>query len=769
MANFLIPVAIGIGANLLLSLFAPKPPVQQKGRIEDTGVPDAEYGKSLSYPFGKVRKEGLTMMWGIPLKEVVTTERQGGKGGGGGQTTEVYTYFLTAAYPIARKIGSVRRVWMNGVLVYNSETNDEKSLKFIEYTTIYIGNQTTPSSVIQSKESNPVPAFTGMSFLIFNNYPIANYDGTGFPAIDVEVIGESGDNPKIKDILKTICKLASRTDDQIDVTDIPDDYRIQGFDLLFDGTSFADQLEELMRAFFIVAREPKDKIIFKRQEQLSDPIFIPKSSFGSKKFGENPIDINEKKLTHFRETPSAVTVSGLNVLKNHETITVVAKDPSDTHTNELSFQTKLIDIDEFFMNTASRILFLGKTQSKTFSKMFLLPAWENLKVGDIIFTNDNNNYHQELMQITKKVRGVNYLIEIEATRFQGVEYLPNIPIDNEFQGVGYLPDISINNEFPPDNNTPRPYGRANAIPIECPIVNNSQDTDIGIYVAIEGNSSFSKGALFYSDDNGSSYDFAVGNVVNSVTGTVLSFSPNFNNASPNFIDDLNWIRVSMNSGQLEPVTLETFLSGKQLGWFSTGEIIAFKNAVIVSNNPLTFDISYTIRGVKGTEPAISKHIIGEKFVLLTNYLVRLPLNLSDINRKYLLKVVPNGLLETDIEDETTHTITLEGLKPFPCAVRGEKDNNDLIITWYRRTRLNGRWIDYIDIAYAAGELDSYVIKIYDGDTIKREWSVSSARSVVYTESQQIADWGSVQTAYTIRVFQNSSYPVPFKESLATII
>jgi hypothetical protein len=752
-ANFLIPVAIGIGANLLLSLFAPKPPTQQKGKIEDTGVPDAEYGKSLSYPFGKVRKEGLTMMWGIPLKEVVTSERQGGKGGGGGQTTEVYTYFLTAAYPIARKIGSVRRVWMNSVLVYNSETNDERSLKFIEHTTIYTGNQTTPSSVIQSKESNPVPAFTGMSFLVFNNYPIANYDGTGFPTIDIEVIGESGNNPKIKDILKTICKLAGRTDDQIDVTDIPDDYRIQGFDLLFDGTSFADQLEELMRAFFIVAREPKDKIIFKRQEQSSDPIFIPKSSFGSKKFGENPIDINEKKLTHFRETPSAVTVSGLNFLKNYETITVVAKDPSDTHTNELSFQTKLIDIDMFFMNTASRILFLGKTQSKTFSKMFLLPAWENLKVGDVIFTNDNNNYHQELMQITKKVRGVNYLIEIEATRFQG---------------VGYLPDIPIDNEFPPDNNTPRPYGRANAIPIECPIV-NSRDKDIGIYVAIEGNSGFTRGALFYSDDNGLSYDFAVGNVVNSVTGTVLSFSPNFNNASPSFIDDLNWIRVSMNSGQLEPVTLETFLSGKQLGWFSTGEIIAFKNAVIVSNNPLTFDISYTIRGVKGTEPAISRHIIGEKFVLLTNYLVRFPLNLSDINREYLLKVVPNGLLETDIEEEVSHTITLEGLKPFPCAVRGEKGNNDLIITWYRRTRLNGRWIDYIDIAYASGELDGYVVRIYDESTVKREWSVSSARSVVYTEAQQIADWGSVQSAYTVRVFQNSSYPVPFKESLATIL
>lgn len=751
MANFLIPIAVGIGANLLLSLFAPKPPTQQKGKIDDTGVPSSEYGTSLSYPFGRVRKDGLTMMWGLPLKEVKTRKRQGGKGGGG-QTTEVFTYFLTAAYPIAKNIGSVRRVWMNGVLVYNSETNDKKSQKFLEYTTIYTGNQTTPSSVIQSIESNPVPAFTGMSFLLFNKYPIANYNGTGFPKVDVEVLGESGEEPKIKDILKTICKIAGKKDSQIDITDVPADYQIRGFDLLFDGTSFADQLEELMRAFFIVARESKDKIIFKKQEQTSEPIFIPRSSFGSKKFGENPIDFDEKKLTHFRETPSTVTISGKNVLKNHENITVIAKDPSDIHTNELSFQTKLIDTDNLFMSVASKILFLGKTQSKTYSKMFLLPAWENLKVGDLIFTNNDDNPHQDLLQITKKIRGVNYLLEIEAVRFQG---------------VGYLPDTPADNEFPPDNNDPLPYGFANAIPIECPII-DSRDTDIGIYVAIQGNSSFKTGGLFYSDDGGANYDF-VTSVISSVTGTVLSFSSNFNNSSPAFIDELNWIRVEMNSGDLNPVTLNSFLSGKQLGWFSTGEIIAFKNAVIVSNNPLIFDISYTIRGVKGTESAIPKHIVGEKFVLLTDYLVRLPLNLFDINREYLLKVVPSGLDEPDVENTVSYVIRLEGLKPFPSAVRGEKDNNDVIISWYRRTRLNGRWVDYVDIAYAPGELDSYVVRIYDGTVIKREWSVASARTVVYTEAQQIADWGSIQSTYTVRVFQNSSYPVPFKEALPTIV
>lgn len=842
MANFLIPVAIGLASNLLLSLFAPKPPTQQKGKIEDTGVPNAEYGVSLSYPFGRVRKDGLTMFWALPLKEVKTKTRQGGKGGGG-QTTEEFTYFMTCAFLIAREIGSVRRVWLNNTLVYGQDSG-ERSAKFSEHCTIYTGNQTTPSSVIEGKESNPVPAFTGYSYLVFDNYPIAEFEGTGFPRVDVEVIGESGENPKVKDIIKTICRIAKIEESKIDINDIGDQ-TVEGFDLLFDGTTFADQIEEFMRAFFIVAREPKDKIVFKRQES-SDLTFIPRDSLGAKKFGEKPIDIDEKKLLHFREIPSAVVVSGKNVLNDYNDISVTAIDPSAIHTNELSINTRLISTDNLFISTASKILFLSKIQSKTYSKMFLLPAWDNLKVGDLIYTDSDQNTHKEVLQITKKVRGSNYLIEIEAARYQGYatlsqytnsftfNYYPssttviqnsvsfqitstsdNLRVETTLpagqtssssntyfnvydqndnlifqQQTGYgiassslqtvqtsigtnevtndfIPTVVVNNSFT-STETPRPYGQATAIPFEIPIVEN-RDTDIGLYIAIDGDSNFRTGGLFYSNDNGLSYSLATSVFGKSTIGTVLSFSSQFNNSSPHFIDTTNLIRIRMDSGELEPVTLEAFLSGKQLGWFSSGEIIAFKNATIVSSNPLTFDISYMIRGVKGSEFYIDKHTVGERFVLLTDYLIRLPIELYNINQQARFKVAPTGLSEPEIEEPTPYTIKLEGLKPFSASVRGQKSGSDLIISWYRRTRLDGRWTDYVDVPYAAGELDSYVVRIYDGATVKREWSVASTRSVIYTQTQQIADWGSIQSAYTVRVFQNSSYPVPFKESLATIV
>jgi len=755
-ANFFIPLTIGLASNLLLSLFAPKPPTQQKGKIEDTGVPNAEYGNSLSYPFGRVRKDSLTMFWALPLKEVKTKKRQGGKGGGG-QTTEEFTYFMTCAFLIGREIGSVRRVWLNNTLVYGQDSG-EKSTKFSEHCTIYTGNQTTPSSVIQGKESNPVPAFTGYSFMLFDNYPIAEFGGSGFPRVDVEVIGESGENPKVKDIIKTICKIAKIEDSKIDISDIGNQ-TVEGFDLLFDGTTFADQIEEIMRTFFIVAREPKDKIVFKRQES-SSLTFVPRNSLGAKKFGEKPIDIDEKKLLHFREIPSAVVVSGKNVLNDYNDVSVTAIDPSAVHTNELSINTRLIATDNLFISTASRILFLSRIQSKTYSKMFLLPAWDDLKVGDLIYTDSDQNTHKEILQITKKVRGSNYLIEIEATRYQG--YTSGGEPTSSF-----IPTVTVNNSFA-STESPRSYGQATAISFEIPIIEN-RDTDIGLYIAIDGNSDFRTGGLFYSDNNGSSYSLATSVFGKSTIGTVLSFSSKFNNSSPHFIDTANLIRIRMDSGELEPVTLETFLSGKQLGWFSTGEIIAFKNATIVSSNPLTFDISYMIRGVKGTEFYINQHTVGERFVLLTDYLIRLPIELYNINQQARFKVVPSGLSEPEIGEPIPYTIRLEGLKPFPASVRGQKSGDDVIISWYRRTRLNGRWMDYIDIAYAAGELDSYTVRIYDGATVKREWVVTAVRSVIYTESQQIADWGSIQSAYTVRVFQNSSYPVPFKESLATII
>lgn len=247
MANFLIPTAIGLGANLLLTLLAPSGPRQQKGKIEDTGVPDAEFGFSLSLPFGRVRKKGLPMMWALKLKE----RRKVSGGKGGGTQIETFSYFLTAAYPIAREISSVRRVWMNRILVYSSESDDPRSERFLEHCTIYTGDQTTPSSVIQENEPDyPIPVFKGWSYMAFDDYPIAEYEGSGFPQIEVEVVGQSGENPKVKDILVRICEIAGIAENKVDVSGVPDDLEIEGFDLLFEGTSFADQIGELLRAFF---------------------------------------------------------------------------------------------------------------------------------------------------------------------------------------------------------------------------------------------------------------------------------------------------------------------------------------------------------------------------------------------------------------------------------------------------------------------------------------------------------------------------------------
>ncbi len=854
MANFLIPTAIGLGANLLLTLLAPSGPRQQKGKIEDTGVPDAEFGFSLSLPFGRVRKKGLPMMWALKLKE----RRKVSGGKGGGTQIETFSYFLTAAYPIAREISSVRRVWMNRILVYSSESDDPRSERFLEHCTIYTGDQTTPSSVIQENEPDyPIPVFKGWSYMAFDDYPIAEYEGSGFPQIEVEVVGQSGENPKVKDILTQVCEIAGIAENKIDVSGVPDDLEIEGFDLLFEGTSFADQIGELLRAFFLIVRETKDKLVFK-QQTAGEVTYIPKLSLGAKKFGDRPIDLYEIKLTHFREIPSAVTVNGLNVNKDQDAISVVAKDPAAKHTNELTIQTKLISSDNLFITLASRILFLGRSQSKTFSKMFLLPSWDDLAVGDLISADGDRLFHREVLQITKKIRGAGYLIELEATRFQGFSNqckhiavydlgVYNAPVPPQFgewitriqQGTVFspivfyrspmrvettlplgqisplpntklriydaddnliftqntahgltadstwsqvtdctgidqltsdiLPEIIVDLPFAPPVETPASYGSATAIVIECPPVNSS-DADLGFYLAIEGDEDYRTGTIFYSEDGGESYLFATAITGESVTGTVLSFSTNFNNSSPNFIDDLNTVQVRMDSGEIEPVTLEKFLSGKQLGWFSTGEIIAFKNAEIVSNNPLTFDISYMIRGTKGTEAFIDNHAIGERFVLLTDYLVRLPAELFDVNREVRFKIVPDGLTETEVANETIHTVTLESVKPFPAVVTSERVGGDVIISWYRRTRINGRWTDYIDIPFAPGELDTYTVRIYDGSTIRREFVTGvGERSVTYTSAQQIADWGSVQSAYTVRVFQNSSYPVAFKEALGVSV
>ena len=87
---------------------------------------------------------------------------------------------------------------------------------------------------------------------------------------------------------------------------------------------------------------------------------------------------------------------------------------------------------------------------------------------------------------------------------------------------------------------------------------------------------------------------------------------------------------------------------------------------------------------------------------------------------------------------------------------GKQSNDDFIITWVRRTRLDGGWRPLVDAPLGESS-EEYRVYIYDGATLKRILTVY-AETATYTAAQQTTDFGApvAAGALTIEVCQMSA-------------
>ena len=153
-------------------------------RLSDLGVQTSTYGKVIPVVYGTMRLGG-NIIWSQPIAETATTTTStaggGGKGGGGkvSQTSTSYSYAITIAIGICEgPIDEVLRIWA-----------DAKQLDLSQFTVrIYKGDETqTPDSLIQSIEGAAnTPAFRGLAYVVFENFPMGDY-GNRIPNFTFEV------------------------------------------------------------------------------------------------------------------------------------------------------------------------------------------------------------------------------------------------------------------------------------------------------------------------------------------------------------------------------------------------------------------------------------------------------------------------------------------------------------------------------------------------------------------------------------------------------
>lgn len=215
-------------------------------------------------------------------------------------------------------------------------------------------------------------------------------------------------------------------------------------------------------------------------------------------------------------------------------------------------------------------------------------------------------------------------------------------------------------------------------------------------------------------------------------------------------DLANELLIDVNSGTLTSVTDLQLFNGDNAFAVETGadvwEVVQAGQVELVSAG--RYRLTRLLRGQRGTEAAIVPSLAaGARVVVLDGSLVNLPINQSDIGIPWNWRVGPASLpMDDDAYEAATFTPQGRGLQPFaPCHIRQPylqgRTTGDLTIEWIRRSRdlAADSWAS-VDVPLGE-DSEAYEVDIMDGATVLRTLSTTTP-SVVYTEAQQIADFGA---------------------------
>lgn len=720
MADFGLSLLVAAGTQLLMSALAPTQEIEGP-RLDDLRAPASQYGKAIPKIYGTARVTG-NLVWAENIKEKKKKQQSGGKGGG--PTTTTYTYFGTFAILLCEGIVELKKIWLNGNLVYNTDSTDSQTIaasnKFADNFSFYPGNSAqTPNSRIQAKEGvENTPAFRGKSYIVFYDLPLADYGNT-FPTVSCLVQSTADDG--LESCIRDLCKRAGLESSDLDLTEIKDD--LIGFVAAQDGETYRSNIEQLQQIYFLYLVEGYDgKLAFRYYNRPAIKKNIPQEDLATHDLNEKIPDLYQEIRGQSADLPTQLNVTYNNLNLDYDKDNQTAVKEGTLNNNQRQINTTLT---------------LNKTKARTALYRVLQQLWiqrtrfESIKLpsrylgeiepGDVITLPIRG---QEIpIQVQQIDIGVNCILELKGTLYDAAPYqvAPLIPELPRFDGIITSPIFA---------------GSAELILLDIPLIKDT-DQEKAIYATVQSPSpNWSYGEVYYSSDT-ENFDLVttfnqegtVGETVN-VLGTV----------SPYVVDRYNKIVVDLSNGTLESVTDSDFYKLKNLALIGN-EIVAFKNAELIFNN--RYRLSTLIRGCKGTEWAIPLHAANDSFVLLQGqdaYIEQIVGSELLLGQELEFKLItpPEELAEV-----TPQNLTISGqaLKPYaPCQFKYEFLNNEsLRFTWQRRSRKNGEWLDIVEELPLNEDSENYEIDI--GSPALKTLTTSTT-SVIFSASDQVLLYGA---------------------------
>ncbi len=353
-------------------------------------------------------------------------------------------------------------------------------------------------------------------------------------------------------------------------------------------------------------------------------------------------------------------------------------------------------------------------------------------------------------------------------RITEIEYSPNGPV--RCRGVsddqGALTSYAVGNEGETGQGvTIEGAGPTVAVVLDIPLLVDGHN-DEGLYLAACGEASgWPGGVIYYSRDNGATWQGAAPTYSAARIGSVISGQ--MRGRADHLWDNESRITVRLVQPDhtiSTPASLETFYNGANAFAISSdGEAWEICQAyTVTANADGTYTLENFLRGRKGTEHNADAWEIGARLVFLeAGPIKRTTFPLAAIGTDSLWRAVGfrGSLLDAPIDDETFDAVS--ALPYAPVAIGGARQaNGDFQLFATRRARRIHEWANSMDVPLDE-PTEEYVLEIYDDgfSDLKRTVTGLAEMSYTYTTGMQSSDLGSpaeMLTRIGVRWYQVSS-------------
>lgn len=225
------------------------------------------------------------------------------------------------------------------------------------------------------------------------------------------------------------------------------------------------------------------------------------------------------------------------------------------------------------------------------------------------------------------------------------------------------------------------------------------------------------------------------------------------------------LRVRLANGNLASAGEQAVLNGANVIAIGDGtpgnwEVFQFAEATMVAQS--TWDLSLRLRGQVGTDAMIPVvWPAGSIVVALDGRPEQISLSheARGLSRNYRIGSATRGLDDPDVV-EITAAFDGIGLRPYrPVHLRAVALGGDSILTWVRRTRVDGD--SWASAEVPLGEdREAYLVRVIAGDEVRREVEVT-ARSFVYTSAMRMADGVTGPLVMAVAQVSDRFGPGPF--------